>query len=246
MKKLSILMVGIVGFMVIGSSYGAPSYLTRVGTNGYKVTYDYTDKAKLGWYVGAHADLNFMSWTNKYNSDYPGINSDYDSDKYLLEPVFGGNISGGFRFKYFWRAELEAGYISQYTDKDNAVEFNLTVPYLMLNGYYDFTNNVYVGAGIGAAIPIKQIDYENFIGGERTKTSVSPMLGIMLGYSKPLDQNLVLDIRYRLSGFYGGSQTRHFEYDTEDAPGVWQEAYVENKIGLVLDNSISIGLRYEF
>ena len=232
--------------MGVSGAFAAPSYLTRVGTDAYKVTYDYTDKAKSGWYVGGRAELSFLNWTNKYSSDYPGAVEEYNSDKYSFEPVIGGNLSAGYRFLYFWRAELEAGVLGQYTDKDNSTEFSLTVPYVMLNGYYDFANNFYVGAGLGAAMPIKRMDYENFIAGDRNKMSVSPMAGLMFGFAKELDYNLVLDIRYRLSGFYGGSQTRHFQYDTEDAPEVWKDAYVENKIGLVLDNSISIGLRYEF
>ena len=46
----------------------APSYLTRDNDGGYRVTYDYTDKAKTGWYVGARADLNFWTWKNNYSS----------------------------------------------------------------------------------------------------------------------------------------------------------------------------------
>ena len=244
MKK--ILLSSLCVLMGVSGAFAAPSYLTRVGTDAYKVTYDYTDKAKAGWYVGGRAELSFLNWTNKYSSDYPGAVEEYNSDKYSFEPVIGGNLSAGYRFMYFWRAELEAGVLGQFTDKDNSTEFSLTVPYVMLNGYYDFANNFYVGAGLGAAMPIKRMDYENFIAGDRNKMSVSPMAGLMFGYAKELDYNLVLDIRYRLSGFYGGNQTRHFQYDTEDAPGVWKDAYVENKIGLVLDNSISIGLRYEF
>ena len=244
MKKL--LLSSLCVMLGVSGAFAAPSYLTRVDNGGYKVTYDYTDKAKSGWYVGGRAELSFLNWTNKYSSDYPGTVEEYNSDKYSFEPVIGGNLSAGYRFLYFWRAELEAGILGQYTDTDNNVEFGLTVPYVMLNGYYDFANNFYVGAGLGAAMPIKRMDYENFIAGDRNKMSVSPMAGLMFGYAKELDYNLVLDIRYRLSGFYGGSQTRHFQYDTEDAPEVWKDAYVENKIGLVLDNSISIGLRYEF
>ena len=247
MKK--ILLSSLCALFGASGAIAAPSYLTRVDNGGYQVTYDYTDKAKSGWYVGGRAELSFLNWTNKYSSDYSGTVEEYNSDKYSFEQMFGGNLSAGYRFLYFWRAELEAGILGQFTDKDNSTEFGLTVPYVMLNGYYDFTNNFYVGAGLGAAMPIKTLDYDNFIAGDRSKMSVSPMAGLMFGYAKELDDNLVLDIRYRLSGFYGGSQTRYFQEGTEVSPGVWEDVrdvYVENKIGLVLDNSISIGLRYEF
>ena len=59
----------------------------------------------------------------------------------------------------------------------------------------------------------------------------------MLGWSHKLDENLVMDLRYRLAGFSGTEHTRVFEMD-----GV---AFT-NDIGFVLDNSFSIGVRYEF
>lgn len=65
----------------------------------------------------------------------------------------------------------------------------------------------------------------------------------MLGYTQELDDNLVLDIRYRLAGFTGTKHKRNFEYG---AAAVYYGGYLENKIGLILDNSISVGIRYEF
>ena len=68
----------------------------------------------------------------------------------------------------------------------------------------------------------------------------------MAGYSHKLDDNMVLDLRYRIAGMYGTNQKREWKSGTtilgEDVGG----KYLENKIGLILDNSISIGIRYEF
>ncbi|MBQ1997105.1 MAG: hypothetical protein II238_01510, partial [Alphaproteobacteria bacterium] len=44
----------------------APSYIKRDAHGGYGVTYDYTDKAKNGWYVGGHVALNLTNWENEY------------------------------------------------------------------------------------------------------------------------------------------------------------------------------------
>ena len=224
----------------------APSYLTRDGQGGYVVTYDYTDKAKTGWYIGARADLNFWNWKNKYSVDDAMIelgipDPDYSSDEYSFEPVFGGSLFGGTRFAYFWRAELEAGYLGYFQDKDAAAEFTMQIPYVMLNGYYDLTNGLYLGAGIGAAMPITTIDMVYADGSDRTEYGFSPMAGVMLGYSYELDYNLVLDVRYRLSGLFGADHRINDIYDNQN--GVH---WFQNDIDFILDNSISVGIRYEF
>ena len=213
-----------------------PSYLTRDGKGGYDVTYNYTDKAKSGWYGTLRAELAFLNWKNKYSSDIPADLSE-DHDDYSFETLFAGDLAFGKRFNYFWRGEVEAGYITKFTDEDLGYKFTLSTPYVMANGYYDFSNNVYVGAGVGIAFPTTTLDSVDFTDdGHRSKTGFSPILGLMAGYTHKLDDNLVLDLRYRIAGFYGTTQER--ELDTTH--------YFKNKIGLILDNSISLGIRYEF
>ncbi len=237
---IKLVSVSLLAVLVSSASFAAPSYITRNSDGGYNVTYDYRDKAKSGWYVTARAELSFLNWKNKYSTDDDYIgDAKYDSDKYSFEPVFGGNLSAGYHFGYFWRGEVEAGYIGYFNDKDSASEFELSVPYLMANGYYDFANGLYVGAGAGIAMPTTKLSGVIFSERE-SKTEVSPMAGVMLGWAHKLDDNLVLDIRYRLAGFGGTKQKIDF-IDGRDFPH-----YLENKIGLVLDNSISLGLRYEF
>ena len=108
MKRLVSLFV-LFGLTTTGG-FAAPSYLTRDSEGGYRVTYNYTDKAKTGWYVGARADLNFLNWENKYSLDDGLVGpEEFDGDKYSFEPVFGGSAFAGRRFAYFWRVELEAG-----------------------------------------------------------------------------------------------------------------------------------------
>lgn len=224
----------------------APSYLTRDGRGGYIVTYDYTDKAKTGWYVGARADLNLWNWKNKYSvdDDLTNVNINSDSDKYSFEPTFGGSAFAGFRFAYFWRAELEAGYLGYFKDADGEADFTMQIPYLTANVYYDFVNGLYLGAGVGVAMPITTLDLDATLattdGADRTKYGVSPMAGIMLGYSYELDYNLVLDIRYRLAGLFGADH-RISMWDSDGVPHWFQ-----NDIDFILDNSISVGIRYEF
>ena len=223
-----------------------PSQLVRAGDGKYDVTYNYTDKAKSGWYASLRAELALLNWTNKYSSDSPTINDALDSEDFSFEPLFSINMAFGKRFNYFWRAEVEAGYISRFEDEDEGYKFALSVPYVMANGYYDFSNGLYLGAGLGIALPMTELSDQEFVSGEGKKTGFSPMLGLMAGYTHKLDDNIVLDLRYRIAGFYGTKQKREWADGTSIAGVDVGGMHLENKIGLVLDNSVSVGIRYEF
>ena len=242
MKKL-VSFAALVGLSV-GVADAAPSYLTRTSDAGYKVTYDYTDKAKTGWYVGGRASLSLLNWENEYSTE-PEIGVGENTEDFT-ETVFGGNVFVGRTFKYFWRAELEGGLIGQYSDSDAGYDFKLTVPYLIANGYYDFANGFYVGAGLGIAMPKTELGDDEFVSDDRSERNVSPMGAVMLGYTHKLDYNLVLDIRYRLAGFSGTEHERTWGGDAI-INGVGVAGYkLKNDIGLILDNSFSVGIRYEF
>lgn len=217
-----------------------PSYLTRNKNGSYDVTYSYTDKAKSGWYGVLRAELALLNWKNKYyvEGEYLG------DDKYSFQPLFSANMAFGKRINYFWRADVEAGYIFKYTDKDEGFEYSLSVPYLMANGYYDFTNGLYVGAGLGIAMPRTELVDDAFKSGNNPKWSVSPMAGLMAGYTHKLDDNLVLDLRYRIAGFMGHDQERQWVEHT--GLGALSGKHLKNENGFILDNSISLGIRYEF
>lgn len=231
MKK--VLGYAFMGIMATVAANAAPSYIQRTGAGAYNVTYDYTDKAKSGWYIGGHLSLNMMNWENEYSHTELG---DKDSDKYSFEALFGGDVFFGYSFDAFWRGEVEAGMLGVFEDKDHQNTFKLTVPYLMFNGYYDFLNGLYVGAGAGIALPTTELDGDYFVGGDRKESRVSPIVGVMLGYSHKLDYNLTLDIRYRLAGLMGTEHKRIDTYGYE----------FKNEIGLILDNSVSVGLKYNF
>lgn len=223
-----------------------PSYLSRNSNGGYDVTYKYTDKEKSGWYASLRAELALLNWENKYSSDVPSL-AGGSSDKYSFEALFAPNFAFGKRFNYFWRAEVEAGYITKFTDEDEGYKFTLSVPYLMANGYYDFSNGLYLGAGVGVAFPMTELIDDAFVSGGGKETGVSPMGALMVGFAHTLDDNIVLDVRYRLGGFWGTEQKRTWTAGTTlPELGDVSGKYLENKIGLILDNSISVGIRYEF
>lgn len=242
MKKL--VSVFVLAAMTTGASVAAtavPSHIKRDARGGYDVTYSYQDKVKTGWYAVGRAGVSFLNWTNKYSFSDPDLSN--EEDKFSFKPVFDGSLAVGRRFDYFWRGELELGYMGQFSDSGDGLDFDLSAPYLMANGYYDFTNGFYLGAGLGVAFPMTHIDgasaYFSVTGGDRDKTGFSPMAGVMAGYTTKLDDNLVLDVRYRLAGLNGSKQKINYE----NSDGAFT---VESKIGLIWDNSISVGLRYEF
>ena len=223
-----------------------PSHLTRNSNGGYDVTYNYSDKAKTGWYGSVRAELALMNFKNKYyvEGDYIG------DDKYSFKPIFAIDAAVGKRINYFWRAELEVGYLSQFKDEDEGYKVTMAVPYAMANGYYDFSNGLYVGAGLGVAFPKMELIDDQFKSGNNPKWGVSPMAGLMAGFTH---NNLVLDLRYRVSGFIGHDQERQWAPGTmldTDGDGTAETdvsgLHLKDKIGFVLDNSISVGLRYEF
>lgn len=245
MKKLvSIIALCAIATPAFAESKAArPSYLTRNSDGGYDVTYSYTDKVKSGWYTIFRAELALLNWENKYTTDIVGV-PDF-SDKYSFKAKFAPNIAAGYRMNYFWRIETELGLITKFDDKADGFEFTMLAPYAMLNGYHDFSNGLYVGAGLGAAFVQTELNDDEFIGSGK-KTHVSPMAGFMVGFSHKLDDNMVLDLRYRIAGFGGVKQKRVWNDLAELNGTSIAGKYLENKIGLILDNSISIGLRYEF
>ena len=243
MKKI----VSIMGLVALTATAAnaAPNYLQRNPDGGYKVTYDYTDRAEVGkWYIGGRLDLNLLNWENEYSTT-PEIGKNGSKEDFS-EVLFGGNVFVGRTFNYFWRAELEGGLIGQFDDSDEGFGFELTVPYLIANGYYDFSNGLYVGAGLGIALPKTVLDDAEFVSGGRSERNVSLMGAFMAGWSYKLDYNLSLDLRYRLAMFKGTEQERVYAEGTYAGSMDISGVKFKNEIGLILDNSISVGLRYEF
>lgn len=218
-----------------------PSHIARDNRGGYDVTYNYKDKAKTGWYLTGRAELSFLNFKNKYSSDSDwAANNKYNDDSYSFQPVFGGSLAAGKKINYFWRAEVEGGYLGYFEDEDLAAKFSMSMPYMMVNGYYDFTNGLYVGAGAGAALAMYKLSGDYFLGYDKDKTVVSPMAGLMFGWTRALDDNLVVDLRYRLAGMTGTDLKVNFQ----DQKNV--EHWFKSKTGMIMDNSVSLGIRYEF
>ena len=198
-------------------------------------------------YVGMNLDINLLNWRNEYKALPVAYNEAFNHDDYRFKPLIGGHIVAGYRFNPGWRMDIEGGFTSEFEDSDNGISFKLSVPYATANVYHDFTNGLYLGIGGGAAFPTISMEWEHFTSNNSSKTTTSPMGAAMLGYAYYLSENLILDVRYRFAGFKGPKLTRgvtgwSIEIGDQEIP----LRSLETKIGFVMDNSISIGLKYEF
>ncbi|MBQ0013597.1 MAG: outer membrane beta-barrel protein [Proteobacteria bacterium] len=242
-----ILSIALVGIMIAPfSAFSAASQIKKTSDGGYNVTYDYKDRERSNWYVTGRLGMSFLNWTNEYktNNQRSGeidiLVPEYGEDEsFSFKPVFAGGLSVGHTFDYYWRAELEAGYIGNFSQADNSTEFKLSIPYATLNGYYDFDFGMYLGLGAGVALPMTEINAATFVWNGAKKTSVGVMGSAMLGYSIPLDENFTFDLRYRLSAITGSTHKVTWTVAANDY-------YVSNKIGIIWDNSVTLGLRYGF
>lgn len=197
-------------------------------------------RARSNWYLGGRVGLDLLTWRNEYTATPASAITDPDSDHdtYIFEPVFGGDLFLGYHFTPNWRGDLELGYISQYSDTDNGITFNMSTFYGTLNAYYDFTNRFYVGGGLGFAFPRTELQWEYFTKSSK-ESDMSMMLALMAGWTYDLSNEVVLDLRYRISGWWGPDFTR-------GVSGYAPLTAIETNVGFVLDNQLTIGLRYEF
>ncbi len=185
------------------------------------------------WYLDVRGDLSFLSWKNKYT-----YNMESSSDDFNFKSVFGADIAIGCKLNDFARADLELGYIGNYSEQETEyiteyitekTDFDLSTFYTTLNGYYDFPSGLYVGVGAGLAMVETSLNHSALV--KVSKTNISPMGAVMLGWTHSLNEVLDLNIRYRFAAFSGS---------TLDDIGV------KTKIGLITDNTVSVGLYYEF
>jgi len=199
------------------------------------------DSFIANWYIGGRLGLSLLTWKNEYSATPASAIADLgaDHDDYWFRPVFTGNVFAGLQFAPSWRADIEGGWATQFTDSDNGITFRLSIPYVTANLYYTLIGHFYIGAAAGVAFPHVELDWEHFVAntGEKTRTSFTG--GLMFGYTNYISESVAFDFRYRIAGLMGPTLTR-------GVTGFGPLNSLETKTGFILDNSFTIGLRYEF
>lgn len=232
LKKIFIVSTVLLPTIAFASSRGQYSIIRKYDGET-SINYDGTRYNPKLWYVSARVDLSFLSWENEYIAAISG------TEKFNWKPVYGVDIAFGRKLNHFWRADLELGYMGQYsaseTEQYSTLEhttFDLRTFYTMLNAYYDFDSGVYFGFGAGATFVNTALNY-SLVTDKVVKSNVSPMGGAMLGLLYELDEHLKLDLRYRFVAFSGSTLNM-------------DDLGFKMKIGLITDSSFSIGVRYAF
>ena len=197
------------------------------------------------FYIAANVMMNMWSWKNEYESDYGGVLEKFNSDKYSFESVWGGSLALGARFSSGWRSDVELGVMSDFSDSDDFVKFTLSIPYVMANVYYDFDSGFYVGAGLGIARPTISLEGEFFNWEGAENSEISPKVGVAFGYAAAVSDNTFIDFRYRLSGIKGTHVTNStFLWD--QYINEYEEYSLKITNGFIMENSISVGIRFNF
>ena len=208
-------------------------------------TQESLDTGPRDWYLAANVAMNFWSWENEYNSNYGGTDLLFNKDEYSFESVFGGALAIGTRFSSGIRGDVELGFSSEFSDSDDLAEYKLSVPYLMANAYWDFESGMYFGGGLGVARPTVNLSGAMFDGGNAEKKSWSPKVGFALGYATAIADNTFIDFKYRISLMKGADMSRTFLW--EQVPGSGASQYVlQVENDLILENALSVGIRFSF
>lgn len=220
-----------------------PVQQNYVQSNNFQQT-SQSVKPEHEWYLSANVAMNMWSWGTEYESDYSGTNISFDNDDYSFESVFGGSVAIGKQFESGMRADVEVGLSSEFSDSDEIAKYALSAPYVMANVYYDFDSGVFLGAGLGLAKPEVKLDGDLFENKEYSKSALSVKVGAAVGYSAHVADNAYIDFKYRLSGFRGPDLTNAFLWDQYVGT---DELYSLNvKTGIVIENALSVGVRFYF
>ncbi len=199
-----------------------------------------------GAYIALNLGMNLLSWENEYKSDYYGSRLEFSKDSYSFESLLGGSVAIGTRFGSEFRGDIEFGMSAKFSDEDDIATYTMSVPYLMVNAYYDFESGFYLGGGIGIAKSKSTLEMRLPYGISNIEgSSVSPKVGIALGYAAQVSDNTWIDFRYRLSGMKGVDISGVFLWDEYD-DGDNKEYTLQVEGDLMVENALSVGIRYHF
>ncbi|MCL1891669.1 MAG: porin family protein [Alphaproteobacteria bacterium] len=219
------------------------------------VMYRYEEPVSREWYAALKYVHTLASFTSKHYTDGVFcVGGEYCTDEFNFKPMLGFAASAGMNYDAEWRFELEGGYTGEYSTNADDVSFAISAPYLAVNALYNFSgatrSSLYFGPGLGIAFPTTEIHaggteifFLNNTHGNSKERVASPMLALMAGYQWRIDERFALDLGYKLYTFSGTKQSLDFQL-TPPAPADIHT--FTNKTSWLINNAISLGLRYYF
>lgn len=241
MKKLSIIaLLAVLPCVADAAKHSNPYKLNKQSSkteivSAETVAKNHIRSASSGFYIGLHADVSFLNWKNEYKVD----GADAGSEKFKMKNFIGADIDFGYKFNEKWSAELELGYVGKYSESEkfstDKTDYDLSAVYFDINGLYDIYNGIYAGVGTGAAVVKSSIEHNLGTKYKGSKTEISPMGALMLGYKYDVNEHLGVDFRYRFSAFNGP------KFGFNDAG-----TDVDIKTGLITNHTVSVGMKYKF
>ena len=214
--------------------------------NPQKQDYEFVqEEGDSDWYVSAFIADYMWSWENSYESDWYGVVSSYDKDKYSFKSVLGGAVAVGSSFDSGVRADIEIGLTSTFSDSDENFKVSMSLPYAMINLYRDFDGGFYIGAGLGIARATAELSGNLFENNGVRRSLLSPKFGGAIGYATSISDGVYIDFRYRLSGVKG-TAVSNSRFLWDEYYGEYEEFNLKVEGGWIMENAIMAGLRFNF
>lgn len=197
--------------------------------------YDNTNSKKHSSYVTPKLGINILNWKNTMNIE----GKTGDSETFNGKIAFGGGVSFGTQFDRYWRGEIELGHKGGYEETADGITFGVSIPYAIANFLYNLDNGLYFGFGTGIAYVNSKLSGDVFIRTKSNQAELAPMGSLMFGYSYRMNKTTYLDFNYNLSLIGGLKQQALIKQGVDIFD-------FTNRIGLISDFGLGIGLRYHF
>lgn len=201
----------------------------------------------MDFYAAIKYLYTFANFSNKHYSDDKYCVGSSCKDTYSFVSMSGFSASLGAWISEKWRLEVTGGMTGKYRDIADGYEYDLSAKFLELGALYNTTpkrwGGFYVGPVAGVAWVETFMDGAAFLDSDASAKTLSFTGGLNAGYQFLLNDNLVLDIGYKLWFMDAGDHSRKLQIT--DTGGTYDVKFT-NKTGWVMNNSLSIGIRYNF
>ena len=201
------------------------------------------ERSYFRWYAGARFVQNFTFFKERHDAGTGCATcsaTDHTGGYQLGASGFIGHI-----LTPNWSVEMEIGHLFEYSHRNcshgGCYTIGLATPFAVASAVYNTNARdwgwLYFGAGIGVAAP--ELSVKDFPDGTRSNTNLSLMPSVMAGYRTRISDAWFFDFGYRL-GLFNVDEMRH------NAEVAGNMETFSNKIGWVMNHSISLGLVYAF